>query len=335
MKILVAGGLRPDFRAGGAEELCARALGRALASGGHTLVNGCYNAFDALVAEAAHAAALPRAGVGEAPLAIHSYVSPGITPSHRLGKLQSLNVNSWDPGQPEWGIPEPLRECEALVVMGGGPATHRVIHLTRLAGKPILPIATFGGAGHEAYRTECERFGSVYSGRLTKDEYSVLNTALEALDAPDAFDRLATSIVSLATKIALGNTVFVVMSFNEDADDTFGTIERVCRLYGFEPERTDKSVTTERIYKRIVDGIQRAALVIADVTFESLNVYYELGFAEALGKDVIVVAKEGVKLPFDTSDIPTCFFKNQTRLEEVLRSRIGRLTGRASRSVGV
>ena len=72
-------------------------------------------------------------------MAIHTYLSPGVTPAHRLGLVRNLNVNSWDPGQPEWGIPEPLRECEALIVMGGGPATHRVVHLTRLVGKPILP----------------------------------------------------------------------------------------------------------------------------------------------------------------------------------------------------
>ena len=64
------------------------------------------------------------------------------------------------------------------------------------------------------------------------------------------------------------------------------------------------------------------------MTFPSLNVYYELGFAEALDKDVIVVAKKDVKLPFDTNDIPTIFFEDQTRLEEALRLRIGRLTRR-------
>lgn len=83
---------------------------------------------------------------------------------------------------------------------------------------------------------------------------------------------------------------------------------------------------------RIVQGIQRAAFVIADVTFSSVNVYYELGFAEALGKDVLVIPKEGTALPFDTNDIPTLFFKDQTRLEDALRARIGRLTGRQLRA---
>ncbi len=152
------------------------------------------------------------------------------------------------------------------------------------------------------------------------------------METPNAFSRLAAGVITLASKIVLGNNVFVVMSFRQESDDTYHTIERVCRVYGFEPDRTDKNdATTDRIYNQIVQGIQRAAFVVADVTFGSVNVYYELGFAEALRKDVIVVAKEGINLPFDTNDIPTAFFRDQTRLEEALRSRIGRLTGRQAR----
>jgi len=139
-------------------------------------------------------------------------------------------------------------------------------------------------------------------------------------------------LVALLSKIVLGNDAFVVMSFRDESEDTYHTITRACRAYGFEPDRTDKAATSDRIYARIVTGIQRAAFVVADVTFSSVNVYYELGFAEALGKDIVVVAKEGTALPFDTTDLPTLFFKDQTRLEEILRTRIGRLTGRQPRS---
>ncbi|MGH6902290.1 MAG: hypothetical protein ACREIR_06075 [Geminicoccaceae bacterium] len=334
MKILVAGGLTPAFEPGNVEEVCARALGRAVGASGHVLVNGCYNAFDRLVAEAAQEAAQQSPAFGDATAAIHTYLSPGLTPAHKLGRLLKNNVSSWDPGQPDWGIPAPLLECEAVVVMGGGPSTHRVIHLSRMAGKPILPVTAFGGAAEEAFGTESARFDAVYGGRITKDDYAVLNTALEALEGPDAFARLAASVVSLASKIVSGNDIFVVMAFREESDDTYHTIERVCASYDFKAQRTDKDPTTDRIYKRIIEGIQRATFVVADVTFGSVNVYYELGFAEALGKDVIVVAKEGTELPFDTNDIPTTFFRDQTRLEQSLRSRIERLTGRQARGVG-
>jgi hypothetical protein len=330
MKILVAGGLSPEKT--DAEGMFARALGRAVAGSGHVLVNGCYNTLDRLVAEAADETVRKAAAPGNVGDVIHTYISPGTEPTHRIGKLLKNNVSSWDPGQPEWGIPAPLRECEAVVVMGGGPATHRVIHLSRMVGKPILPVTAFGGAANEAFRTEIERFETVYAGRVKRGDFDILNTALAALDGPEAFDRLAATVISLAARIVSGNDVFVVMSFREESDDTYHTIERVCRSYDFTAQRTDKDASTSRIYQRIVEGIHRATLVIADVTFGSVNVYYELGFAEALGKDIIVIAKEGTDLPFDTNDIPTMFFRNQTRLEETLRSRIERLTGRVARA---
>jgi nucleoside 2-deoxyribosyltransferase len=299
-----------------------------MASSGHILLSGCYNRFDRLVAEAAWHAAEQNPAFGNADAAIHTYVTPGVEPTHKLGQVRKLNVRSWDPGQPDWGIPEPLLECDALVVMGGGPATHRVIHLSRLAGKPIFPISAFEGAAEEAFRTEWDRFDKVYGGRVTKDDYAVLNTALQVLEERCAFERLAASIILLIAQVVCGNNVFVVMSFLDECDDTYNTIDRVCRSYQLKAERTDKDATSDRIYKRIIEGIQCAAFVIADVTFKSLKVYYELGFAEALGKTVIVVAKEGTELPFDTRDIPTTFFRDQTRLEEALRSRIERQTGR-------
>lgn len=50
MKLLIVGGV---LKEGGDEERCARALGNAVTSKGHTLLNGCYNSFDRIVAEAA------------------------------------------------------------------------------------------------------------------------------------------------------------------------------------------------------------------------------------------------------------------------------------------
>ena len=242
MKILVAGGLRDDFENGSAEEVCARALGRAIVSNNHVLVNGCYNTLDQLVAEAAQEAAQEHATLGTT--AIHTYLSPGRKPTHRFGQIRTNNVRSWDPGQPDWGIPEPLRECDALVVMGGGPSTHRVIHLSRLTGKPILPVAAFGDAAQEAFRTEWERFNALYGGRVTKDDFAILNTPLEALETPNAFDRLAADVIALTSKIVLGNKVFVVMSFRQELDDTYHTIERICLVYGFEPDRTPRPIVS-------------------------------------------------------------------------------------------
>jgi len=323
MRMLVVGGLKDESKASAEEARCAKALGNAIVSAGHILVNGCYNTFDALVAEAAAAAAEASPLFGDPRKAIHTYVTPNVKASHKLGQLRNLNVSSWDPGQPDWGIPEPLRESDALIVVGGGPGTHRVTHLSRFVGRPILPITAFAGAAKEAFKTELERFDKVYKGRVSRDDYVILDSAM-----PDDFDSLARSVVALASRIVSGNKVFVVMTFRDESTDTYETIKRACEAFGLEPDRTDKDPTTNRIYQRIVGGIERAAFVIADVSLESLNVYYELGYAEALGKDMIVVAKKGTELPFDTRDIPTHLFTSYHGLEQDLRDRIEKLTGR-------
>ena len=74
MKILVAGGFRPEFEKGNAEEVCAQALGRTIASSGHVLLNGSYNTFDRVVAEAAWKVAQQNPAFGNADDAIHTYI---------------------------------------------------------------------------------------------------------------------------------------------------------------------------------------------------------------------------------------------------------------------
>jgi nucleoside 2-deoxyribosyltransferase len=38
-------------------------------------------------------------------------------------------------------------------------------------------------------------------------------------------------------------------------------------------------------------------------------VFYELGYADGLGKKVVVTAKDGTEPPFDISDVPTALPK--------------------------
>jgi hypothetical protein len=325
MKLLIVGGflgVEPTEE----EERFAKALGREAAAGGHVVLNGCFNSFDRTVAEAAFTEAEANGLFGDPSHSVQGFVAKGATPSHRFGRIRGLHITDWDPGQQGWDIPEPIAEADAVICMGGGPGTHRAINLSRMAGKPILPITSFGGAGIEAFSTELARFDEAYEGRVPRDEFTLLDTQF-----PEDLEELARQTVSLAVRIVSGNSVFIVMSFRPESDDTFNTIRRVLEDHGLDTHRTDKDHTTDRIFQRIVSGIQRASFVVADVTHQSLNVYYELGFAEALQKPVVVLAKEGTELPFDTRDIPTIFYPDQTRLEEALGPRVRQVSGRRSR----
>jgi len=74
--------------------------------------------------------------------------------------------------------------------------------------------------------------------------------------------------------------------------------------------------------QRIINGIRTSAFVIADVSEDRPNVFYELGYAQGLKKKVVVTARTGTKLPFDISDVPVIFWDEQQDLKSKLRKRI-------------
>jgi hypothetical protein len=316
MKIFVTGGFS---RSRPRDEASVRTLGRAVASAGHTLLQGYFNTFDQVIAEAAFEVAKDSGHFTDPRLAVQSFITVDQPAPERAEWLvRRLPFRDWDPGQEGWSVPEPIQSCDVAIVMGGGPKTLRAANLCRLAKKPLVPITGLRGAAIEVFGTELNRFLEFYEGRISRDQYSLLDN-----QNPGDFAGVTREAVLLASQLALGNLVFLVMAFREESEDTFTTLKEVCKENQLKWDRTDQDPTTNRVYKRIVSGIQRATFVIADVTFATLNVYYELGYAEALGKPVIVVAKEGTELPFDTRDIPTAFFRNQTRLKDELSKRIG------------
>jgi hypothetical protein len=52
---------------------------------------------------------------------------------------------------------------------------------------------------------------------------------------------------------------------------------------------------------QIWQGIRRSDVVAADISGHNPNVFYELGLAHALGKEVILISQATEKLPFDIS----------------------------------
>jgi nucleoside 2-deoxyribosyltransferase len=59
-----------------------------------------------------------------------------------------------------------------------------------------------------------------------------------------------------------------------------------------------------------VTQINTAKVVIADITPENPNVFWEVGYAHANRKPTILVAEKGRKLPFDVSGFRILFYEN-------------------------
>lgn len=59
--------------------------------------------------------------------------------------------------------------------------------------------------------------------------------------------------------------------------------------------------TAGQIIEQIWQQLRGAEAVVADLTHSNPNVYYEVGLAHALGKQIIFITQDNDKLPFDVS----------------------------------
>ncbi len=76
-----------------------------------------------------------------------------------------------------------------------------------------------------------------------------------------------------------------------------------------------------RITETILEMIQTAKLVVADLTNERPNVYFELGYARGKGKKVITLLKRGSKAHFDVTGWNYMEYIDSRPLEEDLVDR--------------
>ena len=122
--------------------------------------------------------------------------------------------------------------------------------------------------------------------------------------------------------------VFILMAMGEEdhaLEDVNQAIKRTCKENGLKAERVDDIEHTEKITDKIMECIRNAQIVIADLTYEKPNVYYELGYAHGIEKKVILTAKKGTKLHFDIKDFNVIFYRNITELSKRLDRRISAL----------
>jgi nucleoside 2-deoxyribosyltransferase len=94
--------------------------------------------------------------------------------------------------------------------------------------------------------------------------------------------------------------IFVLMPFHADFRDTYELgIKAVAVSLGLRCERVDEIEFNDIILEQIWKGIQRADIIIADMSGRNPNVFYEVGYAHALRKDVVLLTRDASDIPFD------------------------------------
>lgn len=97
---------------------------------------------------------------------------------------------------------------------------------------------------------------------------------------------------------------FVIQPFDNDKfDKRFVDIfEPAISKAKFNPYRIDRDLSVRVPIDEIEKGIAESSICFAEITTDNPNVWYELGFAFACGKDVVMVCsdeRQSNKFPFD------------------------------------
>jgi len=133
------------------------------------------------------------------------------------------------------------------------------------------------------------------------------------------------------------NQVFVIMKFGDEILDSAykGVIKPLAKEYGINVIRIDEIQDSGVITDQILQSIAESKYVIADLSGERQNCYYETGFAHALGKEIILTIRDSEPIHFDLSTRRFIIWKTESDLRVQLKARFDTYKGQGFQNVNL
>ncbi|HNP66260.1 MAG TPA: hypothetical protein PKH16_00010 [Aequorivita sp.] len=115
---------------------------------------------------------------------------------------------------------------------------------------------------------------------------------------------------------------FVLMPFTLDwSNRVYKQVRTIVNEIGYNCERAD-NLYGKNILEDIWTAINEAEIIVADVTAQNANVFYEIGIAHTLGKKVILLTQNIADIPFDFKGYRHIVYQDNVDGFETLKSSI-------------
>lgn len=126
--------------------------------------------------------------------------------------------------------------------------------------------------------------------------------------------------------------VSAMMPFSAPFAGVYEAIRRSAEAAGMRCDRVDGIWENHAVIQDVISLIDRSAFVVCDCTGRNPNVFYEIGIAHSLGKEVVLITQNGDDIPFDLRHIRYLTYLNngeglgnlEAQLTERLRNPIVR-----------
>lgn len=237
--------------------------------------------------------------------------------------------------------------ADLVISIGGGKATGAAVQLARAENK-LLPLGFFGGASRQ---TLLDIYSSPTSQVLSERIRYVmhgLSLEFETYKQDQILQALKQVATTLDRFIRYDRRVFIAMPFRNSVRldpeyshlKVYDAVRRALKQLedkwpGLELVRIDRtSPVASDIPSEIRETIRQCGIFIADlteldrrdsngITSPNPNVWWELGFADGLGKDrVILLARKGTYRPFNNSARRIVEWDNAEDIESAVREGV-------------
>jgi hypothetical protein len=115
--------------------------------------------------------------------------------------------------------------------------------------------------------------------------------------------RVAPTVFQLSNKPVNSRLISFMMPFSSPFTTVYEDVKAVLEANGYHCQRADDMWIHAQIMTDIIELICTSAVVVCDLSQKNPNVFYEVGIAHTLAKEVVLITQSQDDVPFDLKAI--------------------------------